>query len=87
MKRYRLSRRKFLDTSWKLPFLSAAGHLSAKADDNKEDDAEFTTMLTSEGKAVKVRTSELKDAKVISEKLSNESLLSWLKPKEFTTKK
>ncbi|MBI2794523.1 MAG: hypothetical protein HYX66_07740 [Ignavibacteria bacterium] len=87
MKRYRLSRRKFLDASLKLPFLSAAGHLSAKTDDESKDDSEFTTMLTSEGKAVKVRTSELKDAKVIKEKLSNESLLNWLKPKEFTSKK
>jgi len=82
-----LSRRKFLGASLTLPFLSVAVPLAAKSTDDKSEDLEFTTMLTAEGKAVKVRTSELKNAKVIEKKLSNQSLLSWLKPKGFTSKK
>lgn len=86
MKRNRFSRRKFLDAGLKLPLLGVAGQLSAKPDSDNKDDTEFTTMLTAEGKAVKVRTSELKNAKVIEENLSNKSLLNWLHPKGFTSK-
>lgn len=81
-----LSRRKFLGASLTLPFLSVAAPLSAKPAGDKAKDLEFTTMLTAEGKAVKVRTSELKNAKVIDKKMSNQSLLSWLKPKGSTSK-
>lgn len=85
MKKYLPSRRKFLDAGLKLPFLGAAGHLSAKPDSDNSDDVEFTTMLTADGKAVKVISSELKNATVIEEKLSNKSLLNWLHPKGFTS--
>lgn len=84
MKNDPLSRRKFLGAGLTLPFLSVAGKLSANPSDDKVEDAEFTTMLTAEGKAVKVRTSELKNAKVVEQKMSNQSLLSWLKPKVFS---
>lgn len=82
-----VSRRKFLGASLTLPFLSVVAPLAAKPANEKMEDTEFTTMLTADGKAVKVRTSELKNAKVIEKKLSNQSLLSWLKPKGFTSKK
>jgi hypothetical protein len=41
-------------------------------------------MLTADGKAVKVRKNAVKNAKVIEKKMSNHSLLNWLKPKGFT---
>ncbi len=81
-----LSRRNFLGIGLTFPFLSVAGRLAADPTSKKADNTEFTTMLTSEGKAVKVRTSELKNSKVIEKKMSNQSLLNWLKPKGFTSK-
>jgi hypothetical protein len=71
------SRRKFLGVSLALPFLPVAKPLTA---DHPQED-EFVTMLNAEGKAVKVRREALKEAKVIEKKMSNQSLLSWLKPK------
>jgi hypothetical protein len=76
-----LSRRGFLGASALLPFLSIAKPPEAKQRADQGD--EFITMLTAEGKAVKVRKSALKNAKVIEEKISNQSLLNWLKPKGF----
>lgn len=76
------SRRKFLGVSLALPFLPVAKPLAASPD--HPQDYEFVTMLTAEGKAVKVRKDAVKNAKVIEKKMSNQSLLSWLKPKGFT---
>lgn len=55
----------------------------AAVEEQKQDD-EFVTMLTAEGKAVKVRKDALKEAKVVENKMSNQSLLNWLKPKGLT---
>lgn len=77
-----VSRSTFLKTGLALPFLPLAQQLAA-AEQNAEDD-EFETMLTADGKAVKVRKGALKEAKVINDKMSNQSLLSWLKPKNPT---
>ena len=79
-----LSRRGFLGAGALLPFLSTAKPLGAKPKSDQDD--EFITMLTAEGKAVKVRKSALKNAKIIEEKISNQSLLNWLKPKGFSSK-
>lgn len=78
------SRRKFLGFSLALPFLPAASPLAKTTVDEKIKEDEFITMLTSDGKAVKVRRDAVKNAKVIEKKMSNQSLLSWLKPKGFT---
>ena len=80
-----LSRRRFLGAGLTLPFLGVAVPLVAESSE-KEEDSEFVTMLTAEGKAVKVRKSELKNSKIIEKKMSNQSLLSWLKPKGVTSK-
>ncbi len=80
------SRRGFLGMGMMLPFLGIAKPLEAGAVSAQEQDNEFTTMLTAEGKAVKVRKSALKNSKVIEEKMSNQSLLRWLKPKGFGSK-
>jgi hypothetical protein len=81
-----LSRRKFLGVSLTLPFLPIAKPLVASPSDVKNQDNEFITMLTAEGKTVKVKKDALDKAKVIEKKMSNQSLLSWLKPKGFTSK-
>ncbi|MBS1681556.1 MAG: hypothetical protein OJF59_001795 [Cytophagales bacterium] len=79
-----LSRRTFLGTGLTLPFLSMASPSLAETFIKKEkEDDEFTTMLTADGKAVKVKKNALKDARVIEEKMSNQSLLNWLRPKGF----
>lgn len=80
-----LSRKKFLKVSLTLPFLPVAKSLAGSADELKRDN-EFVTMLNAEGKAVRVRKDALKKAKVIEQKMSNQSLLSWLKPKGFNSK-
>tara|TARA_Y100000590_G_C15194833_1_gene816370 strand:+ start:309 stop:623 length:315 start_codon:yes stop_codon:yes gene_type:complete len=83
----RVSRRGFLGTGLMLPFLPVtqtpllAGNQEKKETQDKEDD-EYTTMLTSAGGVVRVKKSTLKEAKVISSKMSNKSLLSWLKFKD-----
>jgi len=79
-----LSRKKFLSVSLALPFLPVAKSLAAGSVNEKKQDDEFVTMLTANGKAVKVRKDAVKNAKVIEKKMSNQSLLSWLKPKGFT---
>ncbi|MBL7878044.1 MAG: hypothetical protein JNL53_20425 [Cyclobacteriaceae bacterium] len=78
------SRRKFLGFSLALPFLPVVRPLAKTTEDGQSKDDEFVTMLTAEGKAVKVRRDAVKNAKVIEKKMSNQSLLSWLKPKGFT---
>jgi hypothetical protein len=80
------SRRGFLGMGMLLPFLSVTRPLAAEPKSGQDQDSEFTTMLTAEGKAVKVRKSALKTSKVIKEKMSNQSLLKWLKPKGFGSK-
>lgn len=79
-----LSRKKFLRVSLALPFLPVTKSLAAGSVNTQKQDDEFVTMLTAEGKAVKVRKDAVKNAKVIEKKMSNQSLLSWLKPKGFT---
>ncbi|MBY0435084.1 MAG: hypothetical protein K2U26_13330 [Cyclobacteriaceae bacterium] len=79
-----VSRRKFLGFSLALPFLPVASPLAKTTVEEQSEDDEFVTMLTSDGKAVKVRRDAIKNAKVIEKKMSNQSLLSWLKPKGFT---
>lgn len=83
-KNIQISRKKFLGISLALPFLSLPGSLAAKPGDEQKGDDEYITMLTAEGKTVKVKKKALANAKVIEKKMSNHSLLSWLKPKGFT---
>lgn len=77
-------RRKFLGFSLALPFLAVVKPLAKTTEYEQSKDDAFVTMLTAEGKAVRVRKDEVKNAKVIEKKMSNQSMLSWLKPKGFT---
>lgn len=81
-----VSRKIFLKISLALPFLPAAKSLGAGPANEQKQADEFVTMLNAEGKAVRVRKDALKAAKVIEKEMSNQSLLSWLKPKGFTSK-
>ena len=56
-----VSRRKFLGVSLALPFLPVVKPMAAVDGKNQED--EFVTMLTADGKAVKVRRDAVKNAK------------------------
>lgn len=49
---------------------------------NPKEDDEYATLLTPDGDVVKVKRSALKKVKVIEKKMSNKSLLNWLKPKD-----
>ncbi len=42
------------------------------------DDKDYETLLKPDGTAVKVKTSTLKNAKVIKKNVSNKSLLHWI---------
>ncbi len=81
-----LSRRKFLGVSLVLPFLPIAKSSAADLAEAPKEDREFVTMLTAEGKTIKVRKDALKSAKIVQQKMSNQALLSWLKPKGFNSK-
>ncbi|AFL83931.1 hypothetical protein Belba_1304 [Belliella baltica DSM 15883] len=83
-KNIQISRKKFLGLSLTLPFLNDATSLAAEPARQQAKDDEFITMLTADGKAVRVRKDAVKNAKVIEKKMSNQSLLNWLKPKDFT---
>lgn len=72
-----LTRRNFLPmlSSLFFPFT-----VSGKTSDVvQEADQSYQTMLTKDGKIVKVRSKTVLDSKIIDKKISNRSLLSWLK--------
>jgi len=74
-----ISRRSFLGAGILTPFLSSTEPSPKRKTDAADE--EFTTMLTASGGVVKVRKSALKNAKVIEKKMSNKSLLRWLRLK------
>lgn len=45
----------------------------------QQGDVSYQTMLTKDGKIVKVRSKSISEAKIVNKQLSNQSLLSWLK--------
>lgn len=77
----KFTRRKFL------PFLSTGMLLplfgSAKTKKVAHEDTEdgYETMLTPDGKTVRVKSSTLKKSKVVEQQLSNPSMLKWLNKK------
>jgi hypothetical protein len=77
-----MNRRKllpFLSSLLFLPFFGSARAITKIVDDS--DDA-YQTMLTKDGKIVKVRTRTVGDSKVVDKQLSNKSLLKWLDKSE-----
>lgn len=81
-KKSALSRRKFLPFlggAILLPLIGASKGIETIA---QEEDDTYQTLLTKDGKTVRVKSSALKDSKVIDKQISNGSLLNWLTPKD-----
>lgn len=80
--KFEITRRKFL------PFLSAGFFLpffgSAKAVKTlaEADEQGYQTLLTKDGKAVRVKKTAVSNSKIVDKGLSNKSLLNWLKKNE-----
>ncbi len=76
-----ISRRKFLPIlggSFSLPFLA-----SSKANSlNKKPEQSYQTLLTADGKIVKVKSASINKSEILNKELSNKSLLKWLKKKD-----
>ena len=73
-----ISRRKLLPFLSSLLFLPFAGSAKSLAEIDAPEE-EFQTMLTKDGKIVKVKSRTVTDSKVVDKQLSNGSLLKWLK--------
>jgi len=76
--RFEISRRKFfpfLSAGFLLPFFGQAKTVQKLV----EEDEGYQTLLTKDGKAVRVKKAAIRDSKVVDKGLSNKSLLSWLK--------
>ncbi len=74
-----ISRRKFLpflSIGFFLPYFGLANTTKGLI---KNDDQAYQTLLTKEGRAVKVKKSAVEKSKIIDKGLSNKSLLKWLK--------
>ena len=72
----KLNRRKFLPFlggGFLLPFLGFSKKVDTKVDE------EYHTVLTKDGRTVKVKASVIERSKVVDEEMSNKSLLGWLK--------
>lgn len=81
----RITRRKFLPFlggGILFPFFGSARSVEKLVD---SDGGKYETLLTKDGKVVKVRTGAINDSEVIKTQLSNKSLLSWLKKDNPTT--
>ena len=77
MKNNKVTRRKFLPFlggGLLLPFIGFAKNVDS-------GDEEYETLLTADGKTVKVRKDNLKESKVLEQEMSDRSLLKWLKPR------
>ncbi|NNK72685.1 MAG: hypothetical protein HKO94_05790 [Flavobacteriaceae bacterium] len=75
----RLSRRRILPilgSTLLIPFLGLASNDSKEI--TTDSNEEYEILLRADGKAVKVKKSSIKSAKVVKKGLSNSSLLKWL---------
>ena len=60
-------------------FIPLIGSSKSVAKVIEEPDAEYQTLLTKDGKVVKVKANVVTDSKIVDHKLSNQSMLKWLK--------
>ena len=71
------SRRSFipkLGSSFLLPFFVSA----KEAEIDAIEEGEYKTLLKPDGTVVKVKTSVLKNAKIVKKNISNKSFLNWI---------
>ncbi len=79
----RISRRKLLPilgSSLLIPFLGFGKPVNEVITSNSEDE-EYQTLLKPDGSTVKVKTSALKNSKIVKKNISNKSFLNWLNKK------
>jgi hypothetical protein len=78
-KENKLSRRSMLPilgSTLLIPFLGMSSTQEKESIDEKAE--EFQTLLKPDGTVVKVRTSAIKNSKVVQKNISNKGLLNWL---------
>jgi len=78
-----ISRRKLLPilgSSLLIPFIGFGKPVNDVVANNSEDE-EYQTLLKPDGSTVKVKTSALRNSKVVKKNLSNKSFLNWLNKK------
>jgi hypothetical protein len=78
-----ISRRKILPIlggGLLIPFFGFGNSNDLETTFSEED--EYKTLLKSDGTTVNVKMSVLKNSKIVKKKVSNKSLLSWLKPNQ-----
>jgi hypothetical protein len=80
-KKSKLSRRKFLPFLGGSLLLPLLGLSKSKEQLTDSNDDLYETLLTKDGKAVKVKKSTLNNSKIVDKQISNNSLLNWLTPK------
>ena len=76
-----VTRRKFLPllSGLFLPFAASATGSGKAITDIVEPEPEYQTLLTKDGRIVKVKVKTVSDSKIVDKQLSNKSLLTWLK--------
>ena len=76
-----VTRRKFLPllSGLFLPFAASATGSGKAITDIVEPAPEYQTMLTKDGRIVKVKVKTVSESKIVDKQLSNKSLLTWLK--------
>lgn len=72
-----VTRRKFLPllSALFLPFAGSGKSITEIV----EPEPEYQSMLTKDGRMVKVKVKTVSDSKIVDKQLSNKSLLTWLK--------
>ena len=73
-----LSRRKVLPLIGGGMFLPFLGFGKKRVKPFEEEDTSYQTMLTKDGRLVKVKTNVVKNSKEVEKKVSNRTLLKWL---------
>ena len=73
-----VSRRQFLPLLSGV-FIPLIGSSKSVAKAIEEPDVEYQTLLTKDGKVVKVKANVVTDSTIVDNKLSNQSMLKWLK--------
>ena len=69
----------FLSGGLFIPFFGAA---KATTDKAGQEDQPYQSMLTKDGRIVKVRSKAVADSRIVDKQMSNGSLLKWLKKKD-----
>lgn len=78
----KFTRRKFLPFLSGSLFLPILGTAKSTPEEVSQEDQTFQTLLTKDGRIVKVKSTTVADSKIVDKQMSNGSLLKWLKKKD-----